>query len=976
MSIWRFTLVDRDGVYTVVDDPEEWEGIEVILERDPKTHGIFAEYAIDNLTFHGPGAQLIKGEYDQYGFTSSMQLLIEFQCSDGQGYDMFYFGRLAFDEYEDECGDNCRVTIGLEDINSITQMRNNYEQKVNLYNAVGFDEATPLTNYPGLEAQVTIPARGLVQRSDALSQEAFQVNFFNEFLADWQHMQNTNFDAERGGVNIMFAANDIGNTEIGQDGTQFGLGPFYYNDGDPGLLPELLTMPTNAVNELACYASGFLVILNISGNLTFSGFGDMTVKLRITVKIGPDENNTTTVAQDQVIDGLFVSSGNVNWTAAIESFVLINPGDKFWIYYFVEVFKSQLPNGGILTQLVLTQNAGANIQLYMTSVCDETLARSAYINEAVSRTVEAITNDQIRFYSTTFGRTDSQPYAMPTDTCAGLFAITNGLNIRRKLLADNTVPGFFVTLKQLFDALNCVWNIGMSVEPDINRSGFSRLRFEDYRFFYQDDIGVIFNYATSVRRKVDVDRLYNRMIVGYNKWEAGEFTGLDEFMTQRTYRIDVNAISKELNVATDMICSPYTIEITRRQATGTQDYAYDNDLFGFCMIREVGVLEVETFADSVSLATNVNDSDSAYNARITPARNAMRWFAVMTQGYRNFTNATKLIFSSGTGNYIARIKLNNCNIDAGPLSENENLEIGDFQNQADGLPIMFPEILTFDHPMNYNLFKRLKDDQVLRYRSIVVKCNDAEYEAWFKSIRYRPEEGVATIEAYPKNTTQLPEPTICIASIVEGSIEVTGINYTTQEITVDFTEGNPGATEWHYFIYVGTEPSGSGQGGIATSHPFTIQGIGPGTYFIVIVPYCSEDQISNTYTDQVINIPAPPLNIRLTATAIPACGGQCKVYRITATPVGAATFAANFSFRFGQCMTAGSSTLCNGYPSAPFNPGMYATVNGVAGQTSAFADSIANTVPSGTLVSVTLHALSGITAGQITESQTWTLNFE
>lgn len=981
MSLWRFTLIDRDSVQTVVDNPTEWENIEVVLERDATWHGIFADYPMDSLTFTSTGALTIKAEYDQHGFKSEMQLQIEFQCSDGESYDLFYFGRLAFDEYEDECGDVCTVNIGLEDTNDIILMRNNYEQKVNLYNNTAFDETTPLVNYPGLNATIDVPARGLVERSNAVSSENIQINFFNDFPGNWDHMVNEDFGSEQGSVPVAFAASDVINTEIGVNGTQFAQSTYYYPNADPvngifEVLP-LLQIRGNEGENLACYSKDFIVQVNITGNLQWSIFGDTNIKLRVTVKRGPNAGAAITVVQGEVINIMPNSPGNQDFASNINTYVIMNPGDYLWIYYYVEAYKLQLPDGGTMNQLILTQNAGSSIGLYQTAVCDSTTSKVSYINEALSRTVEAITNDKIRLYSNMFGRIDSEPYTVPTDSCAGLFTITNGLNLRRKLLADNTQPGLFVTLKQLFDELNAIWNIGLSVEPDPNREGFNRLRLEDYRFFYQSEVGIVFNYATSIQRKVDTTRLYNRMIVGYNKWEAGEATGLDEHMTQRTYRIDVNAISRELDVTTDMICSPYTIETTRKQSSGTQDYTYDNDLFGFCMVRTaVGTIIVETFANRTFSVQNINDPNSCYNGRVTPARNAMRWFGAMTQGYRVFSNDTKLIFSSGTGNYIAQIGLNNCAIDGGPLKENENLEIGDFKDEVNGMPIMFPEILTFDHPMNYNLFKKIKDDNVLRYKSTIIRCNDTEQIGWIKSIRYRPEEGMATIEAYPKNSTQLPVPSACTASIVPGSITVTEINYLQEYIMLDFTEDLPGATTWEVFMYPGDEPTGTPLHAITSDHPFIMPGVLPGTYTVIVIPYCDPESPSNSFETEVITIPPQPLAVRLTATKIPA-GNPYYKYRITATPIGSTVFPVNFSFRFGECIGTDGTVFCNGYPSAPNNPMLFSTMNGVAGQNSAFADSVGNAFSNSNLVSVTAFALSGITPAQITKTQTtWDLNFE
>lgn len=323
--------------------------------------------------------------------------------------------------------------------------------------------------------------------------------------------------------------------------------------------------------------------------------------------------------------------------------------------------------------------------------------------------------------------------------------------------------------------------------------------------------------------------------------------------------------------------------------------------------------------------------------------------------------------------------MNNCGIEGKTMAENEDIDLGDFDDMQDAKPITFPELVDFEHPMNYQTFKRFKDDPTLRYKSIEYYCNGKlAGQGWIDEINYRPEEGVADITLIPKNDLQLPSPpdTACHASIVPDSLVITECGDDCRQF--DFTEGNPGATFWNYIVTKGTVPAqGEGFSATTSEHPFTVDGLTPGDWSIFIVPYCDLDNVGENYAAATFNIPAPPApQIQLTMELVPIGSGLARMKLSAASTNG--PFAESFSFRFGQCNTGSNGTFCNGFPSAPYNQSLYATLNATAGQTLATQLAGANSQYPGSVTRVVLHGLSNITPSQITKAagQTWTLEFE
>jgi hypothetical protein len=704
------------------------------------------------------------------------------------------------------------------------------------------------------------------------------------------------------------------------------------------------------------------------------------VDMNLIIRQGPNPSATTLLSNQILVSYEAGSPVTTEFSASYSDFVPIQLGYKIYIFAVINYVKT---SSAVLQSLVVEFDQTNTISFTGTSYCEATNAKSYMINEAVSRTVESITNDQIRFYSTFFGRRNSQPYSININTCAGEFAISNGLNVRRRLLKDGTQPGFFVTLKQLFEETKAMWNTGLTIEPDLNRTGYNRLRFEDWRYFYQDEVGIRFNYPTKITRAVDTNRVFNRIVVGYNKWTAGEYSGLDEFMTKRNYRININAISNELDATTDIICSPYTIEITRRLDTGTDDWQYDNEVFGFFTQVSSDTPVIETFGGFTTGVENVNDPNTCYNGRRSPARIAMQWFNWVMQGLRNLQPDSKLIFTSGEANYIAKYGLLSCNIEAEPLQENENIDVTDFEDSNNARPILYPETLTFDHPLNFNLFTRIKNDPALKFKSIEVNCNGTMIPAWLKSISYKPEQGQATVVAIPKNGSIIPEPPPpipCQATIVDGSVTLTDFDWEAGTATVDFTEGNGGATQWFYIITQGSTPgAGTGFNGVTTVHPFEVSGLTPGTWSVFIAPYCTSDEVGLNYGTGTFDLPAPPFKIELSAHLTTGLQPNNKLV-LTATSVGNVPSPIGFSFNWGQCVynTTVPAEYCRAFPGSVL-PLPTNTITFNIGDITQTGNSV-NSVPGanfGYITKIVLYNLTGISSADINKAagQGWTLEF-
>lgn len=144
----RFTIIDYTtnplGDSIEIDEPIGWDGINLRLKRDKTWHGFFdfADDSISSLQFVGDGFGILKTAYETYGASANVQLLVEFQCAEGDTYQELYLGRFVFSSYKDICGDECYSTITLEALNCLMIFRNRYDQQVDLDSLAVFDADT------------------------------------------------------------------------------------------------------------------------------------------------------------------------------------------------------------------------------------------------------------------------------------------------------------------------------------------------------------------------------------------------------------------------------------------------------------------------------------------------------------------------------------------------------------------------------------------------------------------------------------------------------------------------------------------------------------------------------------------------------------------------------------------------------------------------------------------------------------------
>jgi hypothetical protein len=637
---WRFTIINnRTSATTVIDEAVGWDKNKVKIARDLDWHGVFFSGQGDSATgpvfeFYGDAEKVLKAEYDAYGIQGDMDLLIEEDC--GDGYELFKQPKFDFGDYFHNSGDNCFVSITLDQSGDTIDIRNRFDQKVNLETDKAFDETTTLAAYDRLAFPVVLPSKGIFIQDDFENDAVFTTEVQGVPENNNPGSDPSSFNSEYGMIEIGFDNNV--STEIGNAGS---------------LIQSLYSCVLTAAGSFGCASFDRFVMsgtsaseicpLQISPWVNYQegspNYGDIENPIQLDLlingsvevlagtvnqvffvlavlpkdKIGNQDSDyiyyqqtTIYAASGPGLPPPSVISLDVAYTN--NNFVL-NKGDRIYCFY---ALYHRRQNSSIATGTPawkMTFDAGNYFRFTNISHTPASISKLFAVNEVISRVAEVITNDNVRGYSEYYGRTDSQPYSHADDGCGSLKAITNGLRIRRQedKIAGQPSP-FSVSLKDVFEGLNPIDNIGMGIEPDPNRAGYNRLRVEPWKYFYNEDVVLYCRNIKTIKRRINPKEIYSNFKFGYQKWEAEEYNGLDEFLTKREYRTTLKQVNNTLTKLSTWISSGYASEITRRIGNNnSKDWRYDKETFVYCLERGGDPITLVTAFGVTNTATIIQE---------------------------------------------------------------------------------------------------------------------------------------------------------------------------------------------------------------------------------------------------------------------------------------------------------------------------------------------------------------------------------
>lgn len=709
--VFKFYINDIE-----IDEPVGFDGTKIMLKRSDNWHGVLSEASEDNVEIYGQGFEILSALYNEFGIDAVAKMRIEYYCSGVLEDNVEY--NITFYDYKEYCGNDCYCEVGIERAGCYYQFRNAMETKVNLDALTAIDKTTDLADYEYLGKEIEIPGKSILFTNSAKSESIINGGIIS-----------TDYD-RTDYIHMPFPRIELDEYET-------------FSPLDTYVQEQILNVESNFIYK-SYKTTNYELSTSFSIGIIQIGYstGALSFHNQCSFEIWKKSSGVQSLIYNEIFpqydgdeDNQISYNVNINYADNIS----LNINDMISIIFKIRLWVTT----GQPDDCPLSFNIAEGSKFKIVNL-DSYIATPAKLylpNEALSHISEYNTNNCMRVYSEYLGRTDSQPYSQIIDGCGGMLGITNGLFLRQleyTRTGDKT-PILSLSFNEILEALNCINPIGFSIEK---RGEDEVVRVENWEYFYNDSIVVDLG-TVSVKKEPDVKLHFKNFKTGYAKYEAEEYNGLDEFLTEREYTTNLVNHNLELNKTCQFIASGYAIELTRRTGnTTSSDWRFDNDTFVIALKRSGTTLDVEQ--GNITSPLNIIDPPTILNFRISPARMAMNWFQYLT----TFLKTTKeLIFSSGKGNIAAQGEsYSNCTIESGVISEKQNLLQADFQGNQDG--IFTAELHTISEaPMTFKQYKLIQGNP---HGLIAYKCSDVQLYGWIKELKYSFIDGSASFILIPK----------------------------------------------------------------------------------------------------------------------------------------------------------------------------------------------------------------------------------
>ena len=808
--LWQFTIIERNGTRVIIDEPVGWDSMDKTISRDDTWHGIFFKFSEGNIEFTDIAYFIIKEEYINYGIDGDIGLQIEWKCEDYAPYKEFFTGKLDFQRYNEICDTDCSIKIGIENSTPELLIKNRQDTSVDLLKTTAYDNTTALANYIGLGLNIDVPGKKI-----KLVNKATKTGGSNYVITDDIDWATGNPSYKQGAY--LLGMDTINNNEIP---------PFNvanvddyignWNSNNPPFDPIFEVQP---ITDLKCYSNDFVFKGRFKGRVVNNGSASRDFVFTLVIReITPTGGNNIRLSRIIARRQNLVPF-NQTWNFdEIYSFSIANVdvGTKYYLHCYTATFITT--NGTI--NITVDNHQETYFQVEAASLCDPSPCKMFMIHETATRVIESITNNELKFKSEYYGRTDSQPYSYTNNGEAGLRSFTNGLQIRRAVLQDTTAPKMFISLKEILEGLNAIDCIGMGIEGN-------DVRVEPIKYFYNNTIIFEADNVASINKSIITNRIYNQYSFGYDKWETEGSNGLDAIHTKRQYRTQLIHTDVKLEKFSKFITDGYAIETTRRKFGISDDWRYDNNAFLFCLEKKqtifslcnmvfytdfdgiamanyidfyysitppagivigdtidiqgtlhnngiYNIIGVEYFPllihlkvqqnivaeavttlagffvyknvveiGNITTPSNFYDAATVVNYRISPVRNALKWFAWLKQGIKHLQSTAQILFNSGDGNYIAKGQITGGVVyENTAIAENNLIDQSIYNNVTKSAAFIVPEKVVFKYPLGINEFLAISENKygLVKYRNL----NTQQWSyGWISSLKYMPEGGEA-----------------------------------------------------------------------------------------------------------------------------------------------------------------------------------------------------------------------------------------
>lgn len=591
-------------------DPVDINAVTSTLKRSKTNDGVIRQVTID-LQFIKAGRSFLKRAFETTGGPDAIVICNVYRLdANARQYVMYFSGQVNFSNYEVT---ETTITVDVEQTGFQRLVENSLTVPVDLETLVDvFGNPLPAN------ATVELPLHAKAIQS------IFQKTGTEEFL-------DSDIDDD---PSLYFVP-----------GT--GLGSFQ-NDETKYIeeIQDCFSLESGILSEIPTASKVFFIKCVIGGeyrlqsnlSFTFANNGGIKTITNVQFKFVYGQQNGYTSVNIGTPESGPPGFGVVG-IKEVDVTVSLVPDDE--IYFFASF---EISGGGGPSQIVFSvaSNDYPNKSLIKVTALTKlapSIAKTVLMHEAVKRTVQFYTGQEDCFESTLLGRID---LGYAEDGQGSLVANTNGNNIRLRPKAISH------SLQSLIAINNALYGIGVGYKTV---DGVQKLLLEKKSFFYNKNLRALsLGKVYNVRRRLDINRLYNQIRFGFNsKIDLDQINATDAFNTIRDYVLPLRNSKNKLDFSTDVKADGYQIEYQRGYINSTKDAKLDDENFIIQAIRD-GLGYKAKKDEGYNLITGVIDPASGYNYDLAPARCVRNWLQYLASSLV-YSNDKVAKFAAGSVNY-------------------------------------------------------------------------------------------------------------------------------------------------------------------------------------------------------------------------------------------------------------------------------------------------------------------------------------
>ena len=684
------------------DQPDGLDEFTITRKRGKDNDGFIYEFSI-NLSFYKALGQFISDVFSAKGSDGFIGINIYSENPNTYDDDIEYQGQLQLDNYNQD--DDFIITTNVEPVGFQRKFLNLEKRNVNMRSSVSRLNtgigAAPVTvlNLPPKAILQRYEGRPIDENESAIAGLA-QFDFpscgigpcdFNRSTVLYASIDNNlrSFDDFQSTQNQNYSWDEIAPS------------PFHIVTPQEAGITDL-DLISRIRHRVTANASDSNIDVTGCGN---SELGQIQIETIFEHRDADDNSITNQVVGTDYNIPFCPDQGNDTFTSDFETKqyqdqgVTLNVGDKLYFYFRISIGGNYTKPGATGDSFVNhefgmeSDNSVTSLQVETKTIFPATDSEGYLVYEFLEQIIRSLTDQVDCFRSEFFGRTDSStPY--PQDGEGSLLFITNGglmRQIQNKILFGNW--------QDAFQSLNSLFCIGWGFEtlPD----GTQVVRCEKKQYFYdRNTVALESETIEDLQFFLDNNYLFGEIKAGYPQVEnINQINGIDEFNSERIYSSPLTTAKQDLDIRSVYRASGFEIESQRRLSGSTEESKLDDENFFIGLKRDGGGFAVEQGSD-FELIQNVFDPDSAYNVRISPARNFRRWSEYLASNILRSDNKT-FAFTFGDYNYLMTSKL---------TGENTVAEDADLTLTND-LAYFYPEGYTLVTPIG-TTERRLVNDNI------------------------------------------------------------------------------------------------------------------------------------------------------------------------------------------------------------------------------------------------------------------------